>query len=610
MKASELRAVVSPTILLFCIALAARPAPVAAQPGDPDPTFGTGGMAAVSLQPAFSMGSWDVAIQGDGRIVVLGSWGEVVNIPFPVLIHGVAVARFLPNGTPDASFGDMGVVVALQTTLEALPAAVLVQPVDGKIVVLATRGANSAHDFALLRFLPDGTPDSTFGSAGVVIDDIGADDFAGDMALDAAGNVVVIGSTGPGGPPYVLYDTVIARYLPDGSLDGTFGSGGHVVEDLGAGMRDDALSVAIQGDGKIAIAGRVFFDNANATGFVVARFLDDGTLDATFGSSGSVTTAYNESSGGYELDLQADGKLVVAGYQGGDNPNIAVLRYLASGTLDPAFGDGGKVTIEQLQGYSQPSGVALQADGRIVIAGNDAQHGVIARLMPDGSRDGSFGSACGVFVTDLVASLAGVVIQADGNLVTATGDRLGAARFLGGSDGSTFCSPEPCTPAVKQKLAVTKLLAPSGDERLTLKGQAALPSTLGLDPPADGVRVVVEDADDAAVLDTTISGGAYDPVSRIGWRIGGGGTSWTYRNPGSHPQGIRVVGVKIPRSTPLLVKFKVKGQNGAYSVGTLPLRATLVLAPPVERCIAATWPATPPASPSCGSPNAATVRCK
>jgi hypothetical protein len=230
--------------------------------------------------------------------------------------------------------------------------------------------------------------------------------------------------------------------------------------------------------------------------------------------------------------------------------------------------------------------------------------------MPHGSRHGSFGSACGVFLTDLTAALAGVVIQPDGNLVTAVGDQLGAARFLGGSEGSTFCSVEPCAPATKQKLTVSRLLAPSGDERLTLKGQATLSSTTGLDPAADGVRVVVEDADDAVVLDATISGGAYDPVSRIGWKIGAGGTSWTYRNPGSHPQGIRMVGVKVPSSTPLLVKFKVKGQNGSYPVGTLPLRATLVLAPPVERCIAATWPATPPLSPSCQSSNAATVRCR
>jgi uncharacterized delta-60 repeat protein len=610
MKASQLRTVFS-TILLLCLNLAARPTPVAAQPGYPDATFGTAGVAAVSLDPAFSPGSADVAIQSDGRIVVVGSWVEVLDFPFLVVIHGVAVARFLPDGTPDASFGNMGVVVLLESVHDSLPGGVLVQPADGKIVVLATVGTNSAHDFALERLLPDGTPDSTFGSGGIVFDDLGADDNAVDMTLDSGGNIVVSGATGAGGPPYLLYDTVLARYRPDGTLDATFGSGGHVVEDLGGGLRDEASAVAIQGDGTIVIAGRVFFDNANATGFLVARFLDDGTLDTAFGSSGSVTTTFNESSGGGELALQADGKLVVSGYQGAaGHPNIAVLRYLASGTLDPAFGDGGKVTIEQLTGYSFPSGLALQADGRIVIAGSDAQHGVLARLLPDGSRDGSFGSACGVFVTDLAAALAGLVIQQDGNLVTALGDQLGAARFLGGSEGSTFCSVEPCAPATKQKLTVSKLLAPSGDERLTLKGEATLPSTLGLDPAANGVHVVVEDADDAAVLDTTISGGPYDPVSRIGWKIGAGGTSWTYRNPGSHPQGIRMVGVKIPRSAPLLVKFKVKGQNGSYPVGTLPLRATLVLAPPVERCIAATWLATPPLSPSCQSSNVATVRCK
>src|SRR5262249_9457583 len=162
--------------------------------------------------------------------------------------------------------------------------------------------------------------------------------------------------------------------------------------DFAAGLSDDAVAVAIQTDGKIVTAGRAF-DDANADRFFLARFLDDGTVDAGFGSAGSVTTVFNDGSGGQELAIQADGRLVVAGYQGeAYHPNVAVLRSLTSGILDPAFGDGGRVTIVQPDGSYDSRGLAIQSDGRIVITGYNDQYGLglLARLMPDGSRDGSF----------------------------------------------------------------------------------------------------------------------------------------------------------------------------------------------------------------------------
>jgi uncharacterized delta-60 repeat protein len=598
-------------VMLLCVAFGAAPVRVGAQPGYPDPTFGAGGTATASVAPASAAGSV-VAIQSDGRIVVAGPWAlSVGGDPFhpPQVFYATAVARFLPDGTLDASFGDDGVALCLQGMEISRPERVLIQPGDGKILVVAAFVLSSAQDFVLVRLLPDGTPDATFGSGGVVIDDIGDVDFASDMALDSAGNIVVSGSTGPSAPPR-NFNTVVARYLPNGTPDPAFGSNGHIVNDFAPGFIDVADAVAIQADGKIVTAGVAFLDHANASRFFLARFLDDGAVDTSFGSSGSVTTEFNEGSGATELALQADGKLVVAGSQGqAFHPNVAVLRYLTSGILDPDFGDGGKVTIVQPDRSTDSRGLAIQSDGRIVIIGYDHQHGLgfLERVMPDGSRDGSFGSACGVFVTDIVSDLA---IQPNGDLVTAVGRRFGAARFLGGSGSSTFCSAEPCAVATKHTLTLARLLAPSGDERVALKGQALLETTAGIDPVTDGVRVIVEDADDATVLDATIASGAYDRGSRIGWKVGGGGTAWTYRNPGSHPQGIRLVGVKLSKSDPRLVKFKVKGQNAAYPLGTLPMRATIVLAPPSDLCIAASWPATPPVSPSCRLRNAATAACK
>ncbi len=180
---------------------------------------------------------------------------------------------------------------------------------------------------------------------------------------------------------------------------------------------------------------------------------------------------------------------------------------------------------------------------------------------------------------------------------------------------------DPCTggsTATKQKLTMTKLLPPTGDDKLSLLGQSVLPTLTNppLDPVANGVRVLIVDNAATTVLDTTVAPGAYDAGTRTGWKVNGSHTTWTYKNPGTQPQGIILVGVKTIPKTPGLVKFKVKGKNGSYPVVTtnLPLHATLILDPPYAstgECVEATWTATPPAKPSCVTASGgATVRCK
>jgi hypothetical protein len=175
--------------------------------------------------------------------------------------------------------------------------------------------------------------------------------------------------------------------------------------------------------------------------------------------------------------------------------------------------------------------------------------------------------------------------------------------------------------AAKPKLTLTKVLAPSGDDKLSMKGEAtfAAPFSPPLDLVANGVRLIVRDGTDGLVVDATIAGGTYDPVTRTGWRVNLTGTTWTYKAVGTQPQGITTVGLKTIPKTPGLVKFKVKGKNGTYAVDTLnpavlPLRATLILDPPAAttgQCIELTFPATPPARPSCSVAGPGTVvKCK
>lgn len=230
-----------------------------------------------------------------------------------------------------------------------------------------------------------------------------------------------------------------AAWAQSGTLDPTFGSGGTVATDF-ARKVDLAQGVAVQDDGKIVAVG--WATVAGAYRFAVARYNADGSLDATFGSGGKVTTVF----GGVEdtasaVAIQADGKIVVAGTtdsNGNLNYQFAVARYNADGTLDPSFGSGGKVTTSLSGTYNSGHAVAIQPDGRIVVAGfagnsfiglNFGQFGVV-RYNSNGTLDTAFGSGAGWVETDFggdMSNATSVVVQADGKIVVAGDSNAGAS---------------------------------------------------------------------------------------------------------------------------------------------------------------------------------------
>ncbi len=181
---------------------------------------------------------------------------------------------------------------------------------------------------------------------------------------------------------------------------------------------------------------------------------------------------------------------------------------------------------------------------------------------------------------------------------------------------------DPCTNIVptaaeKQKLTITKLLAPPNDEKLTLKGfLTSVPNSPTIDPLTNGLRVLLTDSLGVTSVDVTIPGGAYDAGTKTGWRANGAGTSWRYKGPGTGTNGLQKAQLKAIPSTPGKYKFNVKGKNGNYPVNTsaLPLVGTIVIQTPVAisgQCGEATFPAVPPAKPSCVSASGGkTVKCK
>jgi uncharacterized delta-60 repeat protein len=263
---------------------------------------------------------------------------------------------------------------------------------DGKLVLAGYSFNGADDDFAIMRFNADGSPDTTFGVTGSVTTPIGAsDDQAIAVAIQADGKIVAAGFSNAGG---ANNDFALVRYNANGTLDGTFGVGGKVTTPVLA-ADDQARSVAIQANGRIVAAG--WAANATNYDFAVVRYTTAGALDGTFGVGGRVTTTVGASDDqAYAVAIQPNGRIVVAGdaRNGGGNLDVAVVRYLAGGGLDGTFGVGGRVTTPIGAGDDTARDLLLQPDGKLVVSGS-SWNGTnfdlaVLRYATGGALDGTF----------------------------------------------------------------------------------------------------------------------------------------------------------------------------------------------------------------------------
>jgi uncharacterized delta-60 repeat protein len=410
-------------------------------------------------------------------------------------VWSLAPAAWAGAGDLDPSFSGDGKLV---TDFDVGGASGVALQSDGKLVVVGDSGG----DFALARYDPDGLLDSTFAGDGTLTTDFGRDfEGASDVALRSDGKIVVVGGGGPGD------DFALARYNPDGSLDSTFAGDGTLTTDFGD--VDEASGVVLQGDGKVVAAGTI--GAPGSTDFALARYEPDGSLDPSFSGDGKQTADFSATDRAAAVALQADGKLVVPGVAGGmSGSRFALARFDASGQLDASFAGGerepmfGTRKFEADQDFA--ADVALQADGKIVAAGGASARlagrlgFALARFNGDGSLDPSF-SGDGKLLTDFGgnASASGVAVQGDGRIVAVgssfpfAGDQdFALARYkrngsLDAREVTDFGGEDDASDVALQgdgRIVVAGSTQGSGGDGVLVRGFAlARYRTLTLDPP-------------------------------------------------------------------------------------------------------------------------------
>ena len=337
-----------------------------------------------------------VALHGDGRIVVAGQSASDFGL-----------VRYNANGSRDAGFGGGDGIVTTNFSAGStdIGRGVVVQS-NGKTLV----AGRSRTELALARYNLDGTLDNSFDGDGLLARNAGNNfisPFGGfwGMALQSDGKVVAVGE---GWREATGVDFITSRLDANGAFDLSFKGGDGIADTDIFGFFDEAESVSIQPDGKIVVAGSA----QNATGgtdFAVVRYHPDGSLDTSFGGGdGIVTTDIDghRNERAHAVALQPDGKIVVAGQTNnagdGNLDDGALIRYNANGTPDAGFGNGGVVitpgSVVNPSSFTwlRPHAVAVQSDGKIVVAGQAAffsisRDGYVARYNANGTLDGSFG---------------------------------------------------------------------------------------------------------------------------------------------------------------------------------------------------------------------------
>ena len=404
------------TLLLFVLSINLNAQPVL------DTNFGNNGLSITSFGSNNEDTPHFLLKQNDQKILTAGLSNDGNT-------YSIALSRHLPNGQLDTGFGDNGTVFIHFASRDVVNA-IAVQQNDNKIVLVgyqAQSNAGSGIVPSVYRFNPDGSVDTSFGTSGFVAlryDGVSSGQFYG-ISLLSDGKILAAGSK-TGNANGGSFGFGAMRFLPDGSLDSTFGIFGK--DTINANVLFNDIGCSFTSDGKITMASETL-DNGNMY-YILARMDSLGNVDSTFGVNGIIQTNIEARTSEKTIPVVTnEGKILLAGttpINPPTNPNgqFSVFRFLSDGLIDTTFGVSGRTNIDfNLSFTAECYDISLTNDEKIILVGRifNTGKGGIVRLTKDGLPDTSF-APNGKFVSDLSPSLnylTNVIALQDGSIISA-----------------------------------------------------------------------------------------------------------------------------------------------------------------------------------------------
>ncbi len=346
-------------------------------------------------------------------------------------ITQVLIVRYNTNGSLDTTFGSTGIVTTAVGNFSESKN--LVVQSDGKIVVCGST-VTSVSEFLVIRYSADGSLDTTFNGTGIATFLIGSANAAKAIGLQSDDKIIVVGSSINSGLSDFVTIRLINDGISDGTLDTSYGTSGSVTTSIGT--NDLASGLVIQSDDKAVVGGQT---NLNGLlQFALARYTTAGILDSTFNTTGIVTTSIGTNAAIQDLALQPTGQIVVGGYSDRD---FTLARYTSLGALDGSFGTGGIVTTD-IGKSDIVNSIVIQSTGEIVASGTSDGSFALAGYTSAGVLNTSFGTNGLILKPQTsLAQARALVLQTDGKLIPAGFSDCGALLFRFSNTGtidSTF----------------------------------------------------------------------------------------------------------------------------------------------------------------------------
>jgi uncharacterized delta-60 repeat protein len=461
--------------------------------GEPDRGFGNQGFTILDEPEGKNEALEDILVLPDGKILAGGARGGA---------SGFLLARFNPDGSPDAGFGPGGIRVEPDLEVEpglgspGSPRGINAMQLraDGKVVVAGLgRGPAKFDAFEFGRYLPGGSLDPTFGSGGLTT--VAVNEFSDAFAMDQApdGKLVATGDTGP------VAKVPVVRVTEGGVPDEDFNAAPAGVRevDVPGSTVETGLAVTVLGNGTVLVGGfseiGAFLAELDVNGNPVQGFGTEGIAVFDLGTEPQPSGEF------FDLAVLPDGRILAAGdgFAGGDDEEAVVARVTPSGQLDPSFGSGGLVRVNPTAGQDEIESMEVLPDGRILAAGLRGESGVetedadtwLFRLTPTGQLDPSFGSGGEAFASASPETDAayGLALQGDGKAVVAGEATFGSSQLMVGRFTGDPTPVVPVSAAAPRRCGGKRATIVGGAKADKLKGTKKADVIAGLGG-ADTIR--------------------------------------------------------------------------------------------------------------------------